>query len=204
MLIGPAVARVWAQAPAWTKVPAVTLVASEQDSRLQVAREAVEFWNRVFAEIGTPFRLGPVTHTTDIVPVSYLQRISARVLHGDSVSDLLGLIQRLPGDIILALSEGDFVSFSTHASSSGKVLIGIRNDRVPPLSLPNVTRNVIAHELGHAIGLGHNSDPTMLMCGRPAPCRPDAFQSDTERFFPLTAQEKALLLRMYPVNWRAR
>jgi len=40
------------------------------------------------------------------------------------------------------------------------------------MNLPNVARNVIARELGHAIGLGHNSDPTMLMCGRPAPCRP--------------------------------
>ncbi len=107
----------------------------------------------------------------------------------------------MPGDIIIALSDGDFISFSTGFRPGEKVVLGIRTDRRYPLSLPNVGRNVIAHELGHAIGLKHNDDPTTLMCGRPAPCRPDVFQSEVTRFFPLTEAEKGVLLRLYPPTW---
>ena len=70
------------------------------------------------------------------------------------------------------------------------------------MTLPNVARNVIAHELGHAIALGHNSDPAMLMCGRPAPCRPVAFASPNEHYFPLSPDQRALLLRLYPADWK--
>lgn len=62
----------------------------------------------------------------------------------------------------------------------------------------------MAHEMRHAIGLGHNAEPTLLMCGRPASCRPTEFQSDQARIFPLAPEEKELLLRMYPKDWKPR
>jgi len=81
-----------------------------------------------------------------------------------------------------------------------KAVVAIKDYRSAPLILPNVARNVIARSLGLAVGLSHNADPTTLMCGRPAPCRPYLFASDHPRWFPLTEAEKAELLRMYPRN----
>jgi hypothetical protein len=188
---------------AWSKVPTVVFVAPETDPRLQVARAAVEFWNRTFVELGTPFRLGPIVHITDIVSIDDLQTLSARVVGRRGPTALPVSIQNMPGDLIVVLSEGDFISFAARSLSGAKVVVGIRSHRIYPLTLPNVVRNVIAHELGHAIGLRHNDDPTTLMCGRPAPCRPADFQSQTERFFPLTKAEKERLMTMYPTNWQS-
>jgi hypothetical protein len=104
------------------------------------------------------------------------------------------------GDIVIALADVDVVSVGSpfQPGPNLRVLVAIKSDRLPPLTLPNVARNVIAHELGHAIGLGHNNDAKTLMCGRPAECRPDAWQSSVERYFPLLEQEKAFLKKLYP------
>jgi len=64
--------------------------------------------------------------------------------------------------------------------------------------MPNTVRNVVAHELGHVLGLDHNGDSTTLMCGRPASCRPAAFASDRVRFFPLTGDDDRRLQERWP------
>ena len=65
----------------WTKVPAVVVVgARTEDARMPLVRDAVAFWNRSFAELGSAFRLGPLTQATAAIPADELRALSDRVL----------------------------------------------------------------------------------------------------------------------------
>jgi hypothetical protein len=183
----------------WRHAPKITVVSAAGDSRLRAVDEAIAFWNRTLAEIGSGFRLGSSMRLVRPIPEDALRLLSAEVLGGRGRSaDTPPALRNLPGDITIVLAQSVFVSFTGPFDENGKRVVGIRGTSSAPMNLPNVPRNVIAHELGHAIGLGHNSDPTTLMCGRPAPCRPDLFRSDQPHMFPLTADEKHRPLAMYP------
>ena len=188
---------------AWRDVPKIVVVSAERDPRLALVDEAVAFWNRTLEELGSGFRLGPVTRIVRPIPEGALRSLSMAVLANPrgpvDVPEALG---DLPGDLTVFLAQSEFVSFAGPFLADQKRVVGIRPADRLPLTYPNVMRNLIAHELGHAIGLGHNADPTKLMCGRPAPCRPDIYHSNTPRMFPLTDEEKQRLLVLYPPEWK--
>ena len=182
----------------WKRIPAVTVVSAPGDPRIPAVREAIAHWNQTFAELGTPFRLGATTLVNGSVPDQDMQDLATRVPTHFWRMTLPASLDPFPGDLLVVLSDASFISFA--ARGSQRTVVGIKNSALL-MTTPNVLRNVVAHELGHAIGLPHNDDPKLLMCGRPAPCRPGAFQNDTPHFFPLSAAEKERLRTLYPANW---
>ena len=185
-------------------IPSITVVSSADDSSLPEVQESIDFWNRTLSELSVSLRLGAVHHVVGTVPEADLQAMSeasaspwpsAGIFRAAWLRVFPRPFDQFAGDLLIVVSDAHFISFA--ARIGARRLVAIKNTHIQPLTLPNVLRNVLAHELGHAIGLGHNSDPTMLMCGRPAPCRPAIYTANTPGFFPLTGAERTRLQRLY-------
>jgi hypothetical protein len=99
---------------------------------------------------------------------------------------------QIHGDVIVLLSTQAIMSFAWPVTDRGRYILAIQTDQAAPLNAPGMSRNVIAHELGHTLGLVHNSNSATLMCG---PCRA-VFKPDAPAFLPLTAQDRARLLQL--------
>jgi hypothetical protein len=60
------------RANGWNKIPTIVVLGRERDPRNQLVNDAVDFWNEQLAEMGSGFRLGPVSFISEILPTSEL------------------------------------------------------------------------------------------------------------------------------------
>src|SRR4051794_26995396 len=92
---------------AWTVIPNVAIVSTENDARLPLVHEAIDFWNRSLAELSSAFRLGEVTQLTGALPVDELKALSAIVVSPRPLeSRPPEFMHSLSNNIVVALSEG--------------------------------------------------------------------------------------------------
>ena len=181
----------------------VVLVPAADDDRLEPAREAVAFWNARLAELGVATRLAgprvvvasPVARALENYARGVAQR-GVRLPGGEAEPDAPAELVGLGADIVLLLSRQDIMSYAWPLPRihPPRYLVVIRRVRGPDRSDAMVTRHVVAHELGHALGLLHNELPDTLMCG---PCQPLSATADETGFLPLTDHERARLVALH-------
>ena len=64
----------------WACIPTIAILATAGDGCLPLVRDAVAFWNRTLAEIGSAFRLGAISETVGAIPLPELAMLSDAVL----------------------------------------------------------------------------------------------------------------------------
>src|SRR5271168_3995934 len=87
----------------WNLVPTITVVSGAGDPRLPLVRDAVAFWNDTFAKLGTQFKLGSLTQAAGPMP-------DPKML-SNFAGELPESLKRIEGNIVVVLSEGEFISF---------------------------------------------------------------------------------------------
>ena len=180
----------------------VVVSPSNLDPRVTMFREAVAFWNDVLADLDRETRLvessllAPSPHERTLE--NYTRAIwqqAGRIRRGASRPAEPVELTSLGGDVVMFFSQQPTMSFAWPLEHAERYFVAIPVESGARMSRTGVTRNVIAHELGHTLGLIHHANPIVLMC---SPCSPSVDATDRNGFLPLTEIDRLRLRELLP------
>ncbi len=184
----------------------VIITRDADDERVMQTREAVAFWNRTLSDL----ELGVRLRETDLVVASpdsralenYARQVSqrgGRLPRGAAGPQPPRELIDLQADVVVLLSRQPLMPFAWPLAGPTRYFVAIRAREPRRPGDEKVLRNVIAHELGHTLGLTHNRAPATLMCG---PCSSVAAEENPQEWLPLTEGDRARLRDLHPRRQR--
>ena len=179
----------------------VVVSPGDDDPRLAPLREGIAFWNNVLADLGVDLRLVEsellIASPHERALENYTRQIwqqAGRQRSGEVRPDEPQALSSVGGDTVVFFSKQPTMSFAWPLQQSPRYFIAIPREPGSRLNRGGSTQNVIAHELGHSLGLVHLGDPGALMC---SPCRTDEATTDARGFLPLTDDDHRRLRELY-------
>lgn len=171
------------------------------DPRIDLTRAALAFWNQTLSDVGAPVRLSEAAVVVDAPGVRgietyarFVAQRGGRIPKGSSGPEPPDALRDIGGDIVLLLSRQPLLPFAWPLVGSPGYFVVIRAEEPRQPGDMRVLRNIIAHELGHTLGLTHHRASFTLMCG---PCSSIAAADETLDWLPLTELDRERLQTLH-------
>ncbi len=156
--------------------------------------DAAAFWNRAASAVGfasafaDPLLVSPPRSLRPFENYAHqLSQLAGRLHSSDPGPEPPEALFAVDAEVVVLLSAQNLMPFAWPYGEDGRHFVAVPSGD----EREDVTRNVIAHELGHVLGLEHIREPGVLMC---QPCDTSSARSrDQPRFLPLTDLDRERL-----------